>query len=73
MTDVFMDTVGLIAVWDTSDQWHIPAAAAYRLLLGQGRRLFTTSYVLIECGNAAARRPYRPRVDVLRRVLKNEG
>ena len=73
MTDVFLDTVGLIAVWDTADQWHPAADAAYRTLLTQGRRLVTTALVLLECGNAAARRPYRPRVNALRRVLADEG
>src|SRR4051794_34102893 len=73
MTGVFLDTVGMIAVWDTSDQWHAPAEAAYRALLAQGRRLVTTNLVLLECGNAAARRPYRQRVDPLRRAFEGEG
>jgi predicted nucleic acid-binding protein len=25
---VFLDTVGLLALWDTSDQWHQAAQAA---------------------------------------------
>ena len=73
MTDVFLDTVGLIAVWDTSDQWHASADAAYRALLAAGRRLVTTNLVLLECGNASARRAYRPRVNALRQVLDEEG
>jgi predicted nucleic acid-binding protein len=73
MTDVFLDTVGLIAVWDTSDQWHAAANSVYRELLARGRRLVTTSLVPVESGNAAARRPYRPRVNVLRRALSDEG
>jgi predicted nucleic acid-binding protein len=63
MNHVFLDTVGMIAVWDESDQWHMAARAAYRKLLSQGRRLMTTTFVLCECGNAAARRPYRPDVN----------
>lgn len=58
MNGVFLDTVGMIAVWDDTDQWHEAASAAYRNLLAQGQRLVTTSFVLCECGNAAARRPY---------------
>jgi predicted nucleic acid-binding protein len=58
VSDVFLDTVGLIAVWDTSDQWHASAVAAYHELLSKRRRLATTDWVLLECGNAAARRPY---------------
>lgn len=72
MNEVFLDTVGLIAVWDTSDQWHAAANTAYRELLRQGRRLVTTELVLYECGNAAARRPYRSRVNLLRQALVQE-
>lgn len=72
MTDVFLDTVGLLAVWDTSDQWHTAADAAYHQLLLQGRRLVSTELVLLECGNAAVRRPYRQKVHVLRQLLLQE-
>lgn len=54
MSDVFLDTVGLIAVWDNTDQWHEAANAAYRRLLAQGRRLVTINLVLCECGNESA-------------------
>ncbi len=73
MNDVFLDTVGLIAVWDKADQWHAPADAVYRKLLSQGRRLITTEMVLLECGNAAARRQYRQRVSALRQSLIQGG
>jgi predicted nucleic acid-binding protein len=73
MIDVFLDSVGLIAVLDLSDQWHAPAEASYRALVAQRRRLVTTNFVLLECGNAAARRPYRPRIDALRRAFRDEG
>jgi hypothetical protein len=69
---VFLDTVGMVAVWDETDQWHAPANAVYRALLAQGRRLVTTSFVLYECGNAAARRPYRTDVNELRKFLVHE-
>ena len=72
MRDVFLDTVGMIAVWDDTDQWHADAKAAYALLFGQGRRLVTTSFVLGECGNASARRTYRLDVCDLRRTLIQE-
>jgi len=72
MKDVFLDTVGMIAVWDDTDQWHAAAHAAYRALLAQGRHLVTTSFVLCECGNAAARRPYRSDVNELRKSLIQE-
>jgi predicted nucleic acid-binding protein len=73
MNAVFLDTVGLIATWDTRDQWHAAADAAYQLLQQDGRVLVTTPLVLWECGNAAARCPYRPRVNVLRQWLIQEG
>jgi hypothetical protein len=73
MNDVFLDTVGLLATWDVRDQWHSAADAAFRELDRQGRRLVTTPLVLWECGNAAARCPYRPRVNVLRQFLLSEN
>lgn len=73
MTEVFMDTVGMIAVWNSSNQWHQAADAAYRGIVSRGQWLITTSLVLVECGNAATRRPYRQRVNVLRQTLRDEG
>src|SRR5262249_39155370 len=73
MTDVFLDAVGMIAVWNSSDQWHTVADAAYRHLHSQGRRLVTTDFVLLQCGTAAARRAFRQRVNVLRQTLRDEG
>jgi hypothetical protein len=29
MTPVFLDTVGLLAIWDIDDQWHNAAEGAY--------------------------------------------
>ena len=69
MTPVFLDTVGLVAVWDRTDQWHQAAAETYLRLLQQRRPLLTTSLIFLECGNATARRPYRSRVNVLRQVF----
>jgi predicted nucleic acid-binding protein len=73
VNDVFLDTVGLLAVWDSADQWHAAAHGAYQALLTQGRRLVTTPLILLECGNAAARRPYRLRVNALRLALVQAG
>ena len=72
MKDLFLDTVGMIAVWDDADQWHVAAFAAYQKLLAHGRRLITTPAILFECGNAAARRTYRTDVTDLRRMLIKE-
>src|ERR671923_2297294 len=73
MNDVFLDTVGLLAIWNKQDQWHAQAEAAYQDLLQNSRRLLTTPLVLWECGNAAARRPFRPYVNRLRQKLIQEG
>ena len=72
MNAVFLDTVGLIAVWDSTDQWHDAATPIYDRLLKQHRRLITTPQVPLECGNASARRPYRRRVHALRQLLVRE-
>jgi len=73
MTVVFVDTVGMVAVWDVADQWHPAAETAYRDVLSEGRPLITTEAVLLECGNAAARRPFRRRVAALRQELIRGG
>jgi uncharacterized protein len=73
MNDVFLDTVGMIAVWDDTDQWYGRARAAYAVLFNRGRRLVTTPLVLCECGNTAARRTYRSDVCDLRKTLIQEG
>jgi uncharacterized protein len=73
MSDVLLDTVGLLATWDARDQWHVAADVAFQGLLEQGRRLVTTPLILWECGNAAARRPFRQRVNVLRQNFIKEG
>jgi len=67
---VFLDTVGLLALWDESDQWHRAAQSCFSELLGGRADLITSSFVLIECGNAAARRPYRSAVSRLRKQME---
>ena len=73
MTPVLLDTVGPIALWDEDDQWHELAATAFARLLKDGRHLSVTTLVLYECGNAAARRPYRTDVDDLRETMQAQG
>ena len=69
MSLVFLDTVGIIALLDEDDQWHAAAVAAYDQMRATGARTVTTSHVLWECGNSAARRPYRGDVAELRLKL----
>ena len=54
MTPVFFDTVGLIALWDEDDQWHAAASRAFEQIKASRAPVVTTSYILAECGNAAA-------------------
>jgi predicted nucleic acid-binding protein len=71
MNRVFLDTVGLLALWDAGDQWHAAAETAFADL-GRARSLLTTtSFVLLECANAAARRPYRHAVERLRERMES--
>ena len=65
--------MGILAVWDKADQWHDSANRVFIDLLRSNRVLVATSLIFIECGNAAARTPFRPRVDVLRRIFLDEG
>jgi predicted nucleic acid-binding protein len=70
MSPVFLDTVGLIAQWDTTDQWHSLADAAYRQLFRKRRSLVTTTFILLECANTGARRSFRNDVCALKRALE---
>jgi len=66
---VFLDTVGLLALWDTDDQWHEKAEATFAKLIQARTKYLTTTFILLECGNAAARRPYRQAPNRLREKL----
>jgi predicted nucleic acid-binding protein len=66
---VFLDTVGMIALWDEGDQWHAAAQQAYLDIKQPRLAVITTTYVLLECGNAAARRLFRPAVKQWREAL----
>ena len=70
MTPIFLNTVGLLAVWDEDDQWHSAASRVYERLLTERRVFVTTPFVLAECGNAAARRVFRRDVVALREQLE---
>ena len=73
MNTVFLDTVGLIATWDEADQWHAASEAAFAQIKSERRPFVTTTFILLECGNYAARRPYRNEVSVLRQKLELRG
>lgn len=73
MKAVFLDTVGLITVWDQDDEWHELAACAFRALKATRVPLVTTTFTLAECGNTAARTAFRLDVDALRQTLEIAG
>lgn len=71
MRRIFLDTIGLLALWNTRDQWHQPATSALSELAAA--ELWTSTLILLECGNAAARTPMRGAVVDLRRHLVDDG
>ena len=74
MKSVFLDSVGLIAMWARSDQWHSLASREFAKLVAERRDFVTTPYVLAECGNAASRRAFRRDIVELRIELEaNSG
>ncbi len=73
MNGVFLDTVGLLARWNASDQWCAAATASFSRIQASRRPLITTSYVLLECGNAASRRSFRREVARTRQALVQAG
>ncbi len=73
MNAVFLDTVGVLALLERSDQWHDAANRAWEALEKAGRPLRSTTLVLVECANAAARKPYRRRIAEIRREFLADG
>ena len=73
MNLVFVDTVGMLAVWDRADQWHDAAKLAFSRLNPNNTALFSTTLVLTECANAVARTPFRAEVDEFRKRLEAGG
>ena len=70
---VFLDTVGLLALWNRRDQWHVAARNAFAALVKSRRRLITTSLIMLECGNAASRHPFRRSLLALREEMLAAG
>jgi hypothetical protein len=59
MSRVFLDTSGLIALVNTSDQSHTAAEAAWVQVVESRASLVTTSLVLAEIGDGLSRIGYR--------------
>jgi predicted nucleic acid-binding protein len=67
---VFLDTVGLVALWNVADHWHAEAEAAFKTITTRRMPIVTTTFILLECGNTAARRPFRAMISSLRKTLQ---
>jgi predicted nucleic acid-binding protein len=73
MNRILIDTVGFLALWNARDQWHGRAAEVFSQLIGIGADFCTTAYVLLECGNAASRTPFRRDVVEVREQFLADG
>ena len=69
---VFLDTVGLIALWNERDQWHAVASEVFARLVREKSILLTTPYILAECANAVSRRQSRAALVTLRETLERQ-
>jgi predicted nucleic acid-binding protein len=47
-SDVFMDSAGFLALWDTGDEHHTAASRLQEELAGNRRRFLTTEYIVDE-------------------------
>lgn len=73
MKAVFLDTVGMLALWHEADQWHQQAEEARAKFRADKSPVVTTTYILLECGNAVTRRPFRSAVTRFREVMLSNG
>jgi predicted nucleic acid-binding protein len=64
--------VGVLALLDAGDQWHQDAERAWASVVAQGADVATTNFVLAECANAAARRPFKMAIVELHETLRSE-
>ncbi len=70
MSSVFVDSVGLLALWNASDQWHKAASKAFTSINDGRTTLLTTAFVLLKCGNAASRTPFRSDANFARKQFE---
>lgn len=73
MSQIFLDTVGVLALLDVRDQWHAVAETAWVRMLASKADFLTTTLVLVECANAAARRSHRAEIVELKESLTAIG
>jgi predicted nucleic acid-binding protein len=70
MRTVFLDTAGLISNWDSTAQSHAAARKIFGDIAAQRTPVVTTTFILLECGNSASRRPYRSAVARFREEME---
>jgi hypothetical protein len=73
MNAIFIDTAGFLALWNARDQWNERATEVFVDLMGRGEDFCTSSYIMLECGNAAARQPFRRDVIEVREQFLADG
>jgi hypothetical protein len=57
----------------TRDQWNERATQVFVELMARGEDFCTSSYVILECANAAARQPFRRDVIEVRQQFQADG
>ncbi len=73
MKAVFLDTVGVVALWNRRDQWHAAANEAFGILLAERAVFYSTTYVIAECANAVSRVPVRSNLAKLVAGMEKTG
>jgi len=73
VSDVFLDTVGMVAILNRADQWHAPASKALGVLEAGRKGFITTDLIFYEAGNVLARTRLRLAVDDLRTELQGQN
>ena len=68
-SSVFLDTSGLMALIGNDDQWHQLAEEQWNALITSGRKLITTSLVLIELADGLSHLRHRASAIHMRETL----
>jgi predicted nucleic acid-binding protein len=72
--EVFMDSAGFLALWDTGDEHHAAAIRLQEELVRKSRRFFTTEYVVDETVTLLlVRHSHTAAVDFLDTVERSEA
>jgi predicted nucleic acid-binding protein len=73
-TDVFMHSVGFLALWDAGDEHHTAAVRLQKRLAQQRRRFLTTDYIVDETVTLLlVRHSHAAAVDFLETIERSEA